>query len=79
GAVALSMLMTWLLSAGIIVVFLMTHTILQTLYGFPAASALKANSLAIVFLSLGCIASGTLADRFGAGWVFLLGSSGLLV
>jgi MFS family permease len=78
GAVALSMLMTWLLSAGIIVVILMTPTILQTIYGFPAATALKANSLAIVFLSLGCIGAGALADRFGAGWVFLLGSAGLL-
>ncbi|EGH47277.1 major facilitator transporter, partial [Pseudomonas syringae pv. pisi str. 1704B] len=79
GAVALSMLMTWLLSAGIIVVILMTPTILQTIYGFPAATALKANSLAIVFLSVGCIAAGALADRFGAGWVFLLGSAGLLI
>ncbi|ALD98288.1 MFS transporter [Pseudomonas syringae UMAF0158] len=79
GAVALSMLMTWLLSAGIIVVILMTPTILQTIYGFPAATALKANSLAIVFLSVGCIAAGALADRLGAGWVFLLGSAGLLV
>ncbi|EGH49227.1 major facilitator family transporter, partial [Pseudomonas syringae pv. pisi str. 1704B] len=52
GGVALSMLMTWLLSAGIIVVILMTPTILQTIYGFPAATALKANSLAIVFLSV---------------------------
>jgi MFS family permease len=79
GAVVLSMLMTWLLSAGIIVVILMTPTILQTVYGFPAATALKANSVAIVFLSLGCIGAGALADRFGAGWVFLLGSAGLLV
>ncbi len=78
GAVALSMLMTWLLSAGIIVVILMTPTILQTIYGFPAATALKANSLAIVFLSIGCIAAGALADRVGAGWVFLLGCAGLL-
>src|SRR5690606_16158525 len=45
----------------------------------PAATALKANSLAIVFLSVGCIAAGALADRFGAGWVFLLGSAGLLI
>ena len=80
GAVAISMLLTWLLSAGIIVVILMTPTILQSAtFGFPAAVALKANSLAIVFLSLGCVAAGALADRFGAGWVFLLGSLGLLI
>ncbi|MFJ4144216.1 MFS transporter [Pseudomonas sp. NPDC089734] len=79
GAVALSMLLTWLLSAGIIVVILMTPTLLQTKYGFPAATALKANSLAIVFLSLGCIGAGALADRIGAGLVFLIGSAGLLI
>ncbi|GAB7530325.1 MFS transporter [Pseudomonas sp. 3A(2025)] len=79
GSVALSMLLTWLLSAGIVVVILMTPTFLQTGYGFPAATALKANSLAIVFLSIGCVVAGMLADRFGAGWVFIVGSTGLLV
>lgn len=79
GAVALSMLLTWLLSAGIIVVILMTPTVLQTLYGFTPKQSLQANSLAIVFLSLGCIASGALADRFGAGKVFVVGSLGLLI
>ena len=78
-AVVLSMLLTWLLSAGIIVVILMTPTVLQTVYGFSATVALQANSLAIVFLSLGCIASGALADRFGAGRVFVFGSLLLMV
>jgi MFS family permease len=80
GAVAISMLLTWLLSAGIIVVILMTPTILQSAtFGFAAATALKANSLAIVCLSVGCIASGALADRIGAGRVFLVGCLGLLI
>ena len=80
GAIAISMLLTWLLSAGIIVVILMTPTILQNAaYGFPAAVALKANSLAIVCLSIGCIIAGALADRIGAGRVFLFGSLGLLL
>src|SRR5690606_2295818 len=38
-----------------------------------------ANSLAIVFLSLGCIGAGVLADRFGAGRVFVFGSASLLI
>ncbi|MBM7063358.1 MFS transporter [Pseudomonas sp. UL073] len=76
-AVLLSMLLTWVLTAGIVVVILMTPTLLQTQYGFAAATALQANSLAIVFLSLGCIAAGILADRFGAGRVLLIG--GLLL
>ena len=77
GAIVLSMLLTWVLSAAIVVVILMTPTLLQTLYGFDAATALKANSLAIVFLSLGCVAAGAIVDRVGAGRVLLLG--GLLL
>lgn len=77
GAVSLSMLLTWLLSAGIVVVILMTPTLLQKLFGFSPKEALQANSLAIVFLSAGCIAAGHLADRVGAGRVFTVGSLGL--
>ncbi|MCY1501778.1 Proline/betaine transporter [compost metagenome] len=72
-AVVLSMLLTWVLTAGIVVVILMTPTLLQTQYGIAAATALKANSLAIVCLSFGCVAAGALADRFGAGRVLVLG------
>ncbi|PWB32216.1 MFS transporter [Pseudomonas sp. SDI] len=78
GAIVLSMLLTWLLSAGIIVVILMTPTVLQTIYQVPATVSLQANSLAIVLLSLGCIGAGLLADRFGAGRVFVVGSLALL-
>ncbi|AYF89414.1 MFS transporter [Pseudomonas sp. DY-1] len=73
GAVVLSMLLTWVLSAAIVVVILMTPTLLQTVYGFEAATALKANSLAIVLLSIGCVLSGAIADRIGAGRTFLVG------
>lgn len=79
GAIVLSMLLTWLLSAGIIVVILMTPTVLQTVYGFTPSVALQANSLAIVFLTLGCVGAGKLVDRFGAGRVFVAGSLALLV
>ncbi|NER62974.1 MHS family MFS transporter [Pseudomonas sp. MAFF212427] len=78
GAIVLSMLLTWLLSAGVIVVILMTPTVLQSVYGFSATTALQANSLAIVLLSIGCIGAGALADRFGAGRVFVSGSLALL-
>ncbi len=73
-AVAVSMLLTWVLSAGIVVVILMTPTVLQTVYHFDAATALQANSLAIVLLSIGCTASGAIADRVGAGRTFIVGS-----
>ncbi|MDO2043849.1 MFS transporter, partial [Escherichia coli] len=64
----------WVLSAAIVVVILMTPTVLQSVYGFDAATALKANSLAIVCLTLGCIVAGRMADRFGAGLTFVAGS-----
>ena len=77
GSVVLSMLLTWVLSAAIVVVILMTPTLLQTIYGFDAATALKANSLAIICLSFGCVAAGAIVDRLGAGLVLLAG--GLLL
>lgn len=79
GAIVLSMLLTWVLSAAIVVVILMTPTLLQTVYGFDAATALKANSLAIVLLSFGCVAAGAIADRIGAGRTFLVGGALLAV
>ena len=72
-AIVLSMLLTWVLSAAIVVVILMTPTLLQTQYGFAAATALKANSLAIVFLSIGCVAAGAIVDRVGPALVLLVG------
>src|SRR5690606_14749682 len=77
-AVLLSMLLTWVLSAGIVVVILMTPTLLQTQHGFSPADTLAANGVAIVFLSLGCMAAGLAADRFGPGRTFLVGGAMLL-
>jgi MFS family permease len=72
-AVALTMLLTWLLSAAIVVMILMTPTLIQKLYGIPAAVALQASSIATLFLSAGCISFGAAADRFGAGRVLMVG------
>jgi MFS family permease len=72
-AVILTMLMTWLLSAAIVVMILMTPTLVQKLYAIPAAVALQANSIATLFLSLGCVVFGAAADRFGAGRVLMIG------
>jgi len=76
-AVVLTMLMTWLLSAAIVVMILMTPTLVQKLYAISAATALQANSIATLFLSVGCIAFGALADRLGAGRVLAVGCVGL--
>ncbi|MFZ2162184.1 MAG: MFS transporter [Sideroxyarcus sp.] len=72
-AIVLTMLMTWLLSAAVVVMILMTPTLIQKLYGISAVTALQANSVATLFLSVGCIVFGALADRFGAGRVLALG------
>ncbi|MDR3414015.1 MAG: MFS transporter [Formivibrio sp.] len=72
--IVISMLLTWLLSAAIVVVILMTPTYLQKQFGFSAVQALEANSMAIVALSIGCILAGKLIDRFGAGPAFVFGS-----
>ena len=74
GSVIVSMLLTWLLSAGIVVVILMTPTYLQKVHGISPADALTANSLAIVALTLGCIFYGRLIDALGSGPTFVLGS-----
>jgi MFS family permease len=73
-AIVLTMLMTWLLSAAIVVMILMTPTLIQKLYGISAATALEASSIATLMLSLGCIIFGAAADRFGAGRVLIFGS-----
>ncbi|PJG57795.1 MFS transporter [Aeromonas cavernicola] len=74
GSVLMSMLLTWLLSAGIVVVILMTPTYLQKVHGISPAEALTANSLAILALTVGCIVYGRLADSLGSGLTFMLGS-----
>jgi MFS family permease len=73
GAVVLSGLLTWMLSAAIVVVILMTPALLEKTYGVAAAVALRANSLAAVSLTAGCVLAGQLTDRFGSGRVLLVG------
>jgi MFS family permease len=76
-AIVLTMLLTWLLSAAVVVMILMTPTLVQKLFAIPAATALQANSIATLFLSIGCIVFGAFADRFGAGRVLSIGCVGL--
>ncbi|SES89026.1 MFS transporter [Stigmatella erecta] len=72
-SVAVSMLVSWVLTAAIVVMILMTPTLMQKLYAIPAARTLEANSLATLSLTLGCICFGLATDRFGAGWMLGLG------
>ncbi len=79
GAVLLVMLLTWLLSAAIVVMILMTPALVQQLYAIPPVTAQWASSVATLFLSVGCIAFGAMADRFGPGRTLALGSGALAV
>ena len=72
-AVLLSMLLTWVLSAAIVVVILMAPTYLQKVHAFTPTVALQANSLAVLSLTIGCMVMGYLVDRFGAGMVLFGG------
>ncbi|SNB51504.1 Predicted arabinose efflux permease, MFS family [Arboricoccus pini] len=71
--VLVSVALTWLLSAAIVVVILMTPTLLQTLYTIDATTAFIANSFATLCLSVGCVLAGRLVDRIGGGRFFVLG------
>lgn len=72
--IVMSMALTWLLSAAIVVVILMTPTLLQTIYHYPPATAFMANSLATLCLTIGCITAGGLVDRVGGGRFFIVAS-----
>jgi MFS family permease len=78
-AVVIVMLLTWVLTAGIVVVILMTPTLLAQIYSIAPARTLAANTLATLALCFGCIAFGLLADRIGAARTLLLGCPLLLV
>nr|WP_315259520.1 MFS transporter [uncultured Duganella sp.] len=75
GAVVTSMLLTWMLSAGIVVVILMTPALLQKIYHIDARTSLVANTVATLCLAFGCIFYGVLADRLGAKPVLLVGAA----
>ncbi|MCE4373500.1 MFS transporter [Xanthomonas hortorum] len=73
-SVALSLWLTWMVAAGVLVVSLMTPTLLQSVYRYPAAVALQANLLAVLLQAIGSIVAGALSDRWGNGRVLLAGS-----
>ena len=78
-AVVLSMLLTWLLTASVVVSILMMPTLLER-DGIARETALAANCVAIGCAMLGNLLAGALADRFGAGrvlaaWSLLMGVS----
>ncbi|WP_176503025.1 MFS transporter [Cobetia sp. 5-11-6-3] len=74
-AIAVAMAVTWVLTAAIVVVILMTPSLIAELEGLTRAAAFSANSLAIVAVCIGCIVSGYMVDRIGAGVTLVLWSA----
>ncbi|MEJ8813829.1 MFS transporter [Variovorax ureilyticus] len=79
GASVFVALLTWVLSAAIVVVVLYTPTYLQKVHHVPATLALEANAVVTLMLTLGCIVVGWASDRIGTRAVMLIGWGGLFV
>src|ERR1700679_1425211 len=78
-AVIVSMLLTWMLSAAIVVVILMTPTLLQKQFHIAPATALLANGVATLCLTIGCVMAGSIAGRIGAGRTIFIGGLALAI
>lgn len=70
-------LMTWILSTAVVVVILFTPSYLQKVFHIVPAMALKANAVATVTLTLGCVFWGWLSDRIGTRGAMILGWGGM--
>jgi len=77
-SVLLSMAVTWMLTAAILVLILMLPTLVQKGFGIAADVAFLGNSLAAFCLGVGCVAYGWLADRIGGPRALLVGSLALV-
>jgi len=76
--VVMSMLVTWMLTAAIVVVILMTPSLVQSTFHVAPARAFAGNTVASFALALGCLFYGWLADRIGHARALLPGALGLL-
>jgi MFS family permease len=70
--VIVSILLTWYLSASIVVSTLMTPSLLIELYGYTSQQALLATSFGTFFLVIGALLAGALIDRIGIRTFFII-------
>lgn len=77
-SVAISMAVTWTLTAAILVLILGLPSLAQKSFGIPADVAFLGNSIAAFCLCVGCVAFGWLVDRIGAAWTLIAGSVALV-
>lgn len=69
----ISILLTWVLSAGIMVIIVTAHVYLQGQFGFSEIDVSISRLLATAGLSLGCVFYGYLADKISIGKLIALG------
>ncbi|MGO8021163.1 MFS transporter [Rhizobium leguminosarum] len=72
GGVVISILLTWYLSASIVVSTLMMPALLIEIYGYTSHQALITTSFGTFFVAVGAIFAGRLIDRIGVKPFFVL-------
>jgi MFS family permease len=75
----ISGLLTWMLTAAIVVIILLTPQLLISRYHFSSMLVSEASCLAALSLTIGCVLVGWLSDRFGAPRVLIGGSVCLVI
>ena len=78
-SVVLSMLVTWMLTAAIMVIILMTPTLIQSQFQISAADAFLGNNWAAFSLVIGCLVAGLIADKLGYAKTLLFGAIILII
>jgi MFS family permease len=73
-AIMTSLGLAWMVSVIIVIVFVMTPTLLQSLYHIASRQALQASTIATVGLAIGCLCGGMIADLVSSGLFFLFGA-----
>lgn len=71
-SIIVSCLLTWLLTAGIVVVILLTPQLMQQAFGIDPITSFLMQSAAIISLTFGCIFTGILCDKIGSGKTFII-------
>ena len=77
-SVIVSMLVTWMLTAAIVVVILMTPTLMQRLHGIAPTTTLIGSVVATLVLTVSIITVGALLDRFGALPIVVIGGPAMI-
>ncbi|MGO3858023.1 MFS transporter [Neisseriaceae bacterium CLB008] len=77
--IVLSALLTWFLTAGVVVILLATPQIMSGQYGIPRETAFTMQSSAIVIEAILCVFTGYIADKVGAGKTLIVGAIALAI